>query len=136
MGKSFGKKEYGPDILKSLVQSLNKLGLAEPEKVAKKAFSAMKEKIQSKGVPEFKSILPLLGKGVAAGATGLASLASEAADTEEEGSLSQEKAMQREREQQRFRENVGEDVASKLEENIQKFGPKDLLFKNLKSKLK
>lgn len=136
LGKSFGKKEYGPDILKSLTQSLNKLGLAEPEKVAKKAFDAMKEKIQSKGVSEFKSILPLLGKGVAAGATGLASLASEAADAEEEGSKLEEDAMMRERDQRRFRENVGEDVATKLEENMQKLGPKDLLFKKLRNRLK
>lgn len=82
------------------------------------------------------AIVPLVGKTAAATATGLASLAAEAADTEEEGSKLEEDAMQREREQKRFRENVGEDVASKLEENMQKFGPKDLLFKNLKSKLK
>lgn len=144
MGKSFGQKEYGPDILKSLTQSLNKLGLAEPEKVAKKAFDAMKEKIQSKGVPEFKSILPLLGKGVAAGATGLASLASEAADTEEEGSADMEKLMKLQEQDDKFRKSIGVEKEKAFDENMNKFGPKDLLdkdlqnpqFRKLRSKLK
>lgn len=146
LGKSFGKAEYKDDIIKSLVKSLNKLGLAEPEKIAEKAYTKLRDTIRSKGVKEFKSVAPLLVKGAlvkgalekgatAAGA-GLLSLAAEAADATEEGSELEEAAMMREREQQKFRETVGEDVANKLEENMQKLGPKDLLFKKLKDKLR
>jgi hypothetical protein len=139
MGKSFGKKEYGSDILKSLVQSLNKLGLAEPEKVAKKAYDAMKEKIQSKGVSEFKSILPLLGKGAAAAAGGFASLAAEAADSEEEGSKLEEDAMLREREEKMRRDNLrkmlGKEQASQAEESYEEL-TRPRQYKRLKDILK
>lgn len=123
MGKSFGQKEYGPDIIKSLTEKLNKLGLAEPEKIAKKAFENMKEKIKEKGLTEFKSIAPLAVKGAGATATGLASLAAEAADAEEEGSALEEAAMLREREEMQRREQLrkmlGDEKASQAIESYE-----------------
>jgi hypothetical protein len=139
MGKSFGKAEYGPDIIKSLTEKLNKLGLAEPEKAAKKAFEAMKKTIKEKGVSEFKSVAPMLVKGAGAVATGGLSLLAEAADAEEEGSKLEEEAMQREfaqrQREDKMRKILGDENASQAIESIESEArPKK--YKKLKELLK
>lgn len=76
----------------------------------------------------FKGIGALLGKGLAAGAGGLASLAAEAFDVEEEGSAGQEASLLREMKQKDFEkkimEAVPEENRSKVQEELdaQKLG--------------
>jgi hypothetical protein len=83
LGKSFGKQEYGLDIIKLVTDKLEQLGIKDPEikqKLAKKAFDNFKKKMMSMGVTDFKSVAPILLKGsLAAGTAGL-SLAAEAAE--------------------------------------------------------
>lgn len=144
MGKSFGQAEYGPDIIKSLTEKLSKLGLSNPEKIAKKAFEKMKEDIQEKGVTNFKSIAPLLAKGAGTAVAGLASLAAEAADAKDEGSTLEEAAIQREKQEENFKKAVGEDTYYSSKQNMRNVSPMDLLdpmankpqFRNLRNKLK
>lgn len=133
LGKSFGMSEYEGDFLKALTNRLKSLSIADPESTAKKAFSAMKEKIQSKGVPGFKSIAPLAG-----GVVGTALTAADAmAGSEEEGSKQEEETMQREQAVDKFKKAVGESAYSKLEEDMQKRNAAEkYLFKNLRDKIK
>lgn len=82
LGKSFGKKEYGPGIIQQVVEQLKKLGIDDPEvteKLSKSAFKQLQESIIDMGVTDFKSIAPILGKVGAAAAGGLASAGAEAA---------------------------------------------------------
>lgn len=105
MGKSFGMEEYGPSVIKSLTEKLKKMQVENPQEAAERAFSHLKTKI-SKSIPEFKSVSPWLVKGAATAGGGLASLAAEAFDAEEEGSGQQESAMKREQEQEKLKRRM------------------------------
>jgi hypothetical protein len=83
LGKSFGKQEYEPDIIKLVSDKLDQLEIKDPElkqKLAKNAFENFKKKMLSVGVTDFKSVAPLLVKGGIAAGTGGLSLAAEAAE--------------------------------------------------------
>lgn len=91
MGKSFGLSEYGPKLIDKIVKRLEDEGYkflgnikdkAEAHRFAKNAYDVLKKSIQDEGVSNFKSLAPFLAKGMGAAATGLLSLASEAADSE------------------------------------------------------
>lgn len=92
----------------------------------------------------YRSLLPMLAKGAAVGAGGLASLAAEASDAEDEGSAPEEAAMQREAQDRKFRKSVGEDAYQKSQQLMQDMGPQDLIdkdaqksqFRILRNKLK
>lgn len=82
LGKSFGKQEYGPDIIRLVNAQLRKLGFEDPEiieRLSKNAFKTLKNTIVDAGVTDFKSVAPLLVKGGIAAGTGALSLAAEAA---------------------------------------------------------
>jgi hypothetical protein len=82
LGKSFGKQEYGPDIIKLVAEQLEKLNIKDPEaieRLSKEAFSNFKRLVTDK-VPSFKSVAPILTKGALAAGTAGVSLATEAAD--------------------------------------------------------
>lgn len=98
----------------------------------------------------FRTVAPLLikgalikgalAKGATAAATGLASLAVEAADATEEASELEEAAMMRERKQREFRKKVGDEVADKMDEDIRSMHAQDLIdpskFKKLRERLR
>lgn len=67
----------------------------------------------------FKGVGALLGKGLAAGAGGLASLAAEAADAEEEGSVGQEDSLLREMKQKDFEKKIMEAIPEENRSKVQ-----------------
>lgn len=87
----------------------------------------------------WSTVAPLLGKGAAAAAGGLASLAAEASDTEEEGSKLEEAAMLREREEEMRRDNLrkmlGKEQASQAEGSYEEL-TRPMQYKRLKDILK
>lgn len=91
-----------------------------------------------------RNLSPLLAKGITAGATGLASLAAEAADFDEEGSALEEAAMLREAQDRDIRKALGDETYEKSKQFMREFGPEDLLdkdydkpkFRTLRKKLK
>ena len=91
-----------------------------------------------------RSLLPMVGKGLLAGATGAASLAAEASDIEGEGSLQEEQQLERDKASAKLKKSIGPDAFNKFQENIRQMSPQDLLDPNydkpkfgvLKKKLK
>lgn len=93
LGKSFGSSNYKPKIIDSII---NKLGDSSANRLrAEKIYNVMKGEIVDSGVKGFKSIAPLLGKGLAAGAGGALSLAAEASDSPEVGDRLGQDALER-----------------------------------------
>ena len=149
MGKEFGKPEYYKDIVSSLKNSLDKMGVESSEEAAERAYQWLKMSVEKK-IPGFRSLAPLLAKGAAAGATGglslLAEAASEAADADEVGeSYSSEAAMLRERKEKDSKEAVdkllGKGTYDKA--SLNRVSPEDLLkdlnlqrFKKVRSTLR
>ena len=92
----------------------------------------------------YRSLLPVVAKGGAAVAGGLASLAAEASDATEEGSSIEEAAMEREKQDRKFRNTVGQDTYNASQKLLRSIGPKDLIdpdaqksqFRTLRNKLK
>lgn len=128
LGKSFGQKEYGPDIIRQVSQQLNKLGINDlelNEKLSKGAFNRLKELIVDMGVPSFKSVAPVLGKVGAAAAGGALSLAAEAADSPDAGGGTEQASFLRQIDEQKRRDyalknssDKERQVLSKMYENI------------------
>lgn len=91
-----------------------------------------------------RSLLPMVGKGLLAGAAGAASLAAEASDIEGEGSLQEEQQLERDKASAKLKKSIGPDAFNKFQENIRQMSPQDLLDPNydkpkfgvLKKKLK
>lgn len=74
-----------------------------------------------------RSLLPMVGKGLLAGAAGAASLAAEASDIEGEGSLQEEQQLERDKASAKLKKSIGPDAFNKFQENIRQMSPQDLI---------
>jgi hypothetical protein len=74
-----------------------------------------------------RSLLPMVGKGLLAGAAGAASLAAEASDIEGEGSLQEEQQLERDKASAKLKKSIGPDAFNKFQENIRYMSPQNLI---------
>jgi hypothetical protein len=85
LGKSFGKKEYGPSIIADLIKQIKESNIYtnisddKAKALATEAFENFSSRVR-KNLPEFKSIAPLIGKTALIGAGGALSLGAKAAE--------------------------------------------------------
>jgi len=101
LGQGFGSSNYSPDIKNAITAEAERLkGAGELSKrfSGSKAADVMYDKLKNHfhkiGLKDFKSIAPLLGKGLAAGASAGLSLGAEAADTESIGDPNEDRIIQ------------------------------------------